>query len=430
MGDPMDALSRWKGFMDQYLIVNIGMLATPLGTSARRGEEQGQIRILKDAWILVEGDRIAQVGSGTPPLHRARRINAGGCLVTPGLVDAHTHLIFGGWRQNELGMKLHGVSYLEILAKGGGILSTVKATREASEDELLEKAREALDEMMDLGVTTVEAKSGYGLDLETELKQLRVIRRLNETHPVDLAATFLGAHALPTEFKDDREGYLRFLCEEAIPKVAEEGLAEFCDVFCETGVFSAEESRRILEAGKRCGLIPKIHADEIDPIGGSQLTKEVGAISAEHLIVCPREGIAAMAQAGTVACCLPATSFYLGSTYAPVRDMINAGVPVALASDFNPGSCPSLNLQFVMNLGCLRYKMTPEEVLTAVTLNAAAAIGRAGEIGSVEPGKKADLVFWKAADLDMIFYRMGSNLADSVMKNGITERGWMHGFFN
>ena len=213
------------------------------------------------------------------------------------------------------------------------------------------------------------------------------------------------------------------VCETVIPRGAEEGLAEFCDVFCETGVFTAEESRRILEAGKRHGLIPKIHADEIDPIGGSQLTKEVGAISAEHLIVCPTEGIAAMAEAGTVACCLPATSFYLGSTYAPVRDMIRAGVPVALASDFNPGSCPSLNLQFVMNLGCLRYKMTPEEVLTAVTLNGAAAINRADTIGSLEPGKQADLVIWDAPDLDYICYRMGSNLAEIVIKDGITERG-------
>ena len=266
-------------------------------------------------------------------------------------------------------------------------------------------------------------RPGYGLDQETELKQLRVIRRLNETQPVDLAATFLGAHALPTEYQNDREAYLRLLCETVSPRVAEEGLAEFCDVFCETGVFTAEESRRILEAGKRHGLIPKIHADEIDPIGGSQLTKEVGAISAEHLIVCPTEGIAAMAEAGTVACCLPATSFYLGSTYAPVRDMIRAGVPVALASDFNPGSCPSLNLQFVMNLGCLRYKMTPEEVLTAVTLNGAAAINRADTIGSLEPGKQADLVIWDAPDLEYICYRMGSNLAEIVIKDGITERG-------
>ena len=416
--------------MVQYLITNIGMLATPLGTSARRGAEQGRLRILRDAWILVEDGKMSGIGTGEPPLLPGRRVDAGGKLVTPGLVDAHTHLIFGGWRQNELGLKLHGVSYLEILARGGGILSTVKSTREASEEELYDKARAALEEMLALGVTTVEAKSGYGLDLETELKQLRVIRRLNETQPVDLAATFLGAHALPTEYQNDREAYLQLLCETVIPRVAEEGLAEFCDVFCETGVFTAEESRRILEAGKRHGLIPKIHADEIDPIGGSQLTKEVGAISAEHLIVCPTEGIAAMAEAGTVACCLPATSFYLGSTYAPVRDMIRAGVPVALASDFNPGSCPSLNLQFVMNLGCLRYKMTPEEVLTAVTLNGAAAINRADTIGSLEPGKQADLVIWDAPDLDYICYRMGSNLAEIVIKDGITERGWTRGLLN
>ncbi len=415
--------------MEHLLIKNIGLLATPVGNSARRGEEQGKIRFLKNAWVLCEAEKIAAVGVGAAP--EADRVpDAQGKLVTPGLVDAHTHLIFGGWRQNELALKLHGVTYLEILARGGGILSTVKATREATEDELFDKAWEALDEMMDLGVTTVEAKSGYGLDQETELKQLRVIRDLNEAHPIDLAATFLGAHALPPEYKEDREGYLRLLCDTVIPKVAEEKLAEFCDVFCETGVFTAEESKRILEAGKRYGLIPKIHADEIDPIGGSQLTAEVDAISAEHLIVCPPEGIAAMAKAGTVACCLPATSFYLGSTYAPVRDMIRAGVPVALASDFNPGSCPSLNLQFVMNLGCLRYKMTPEEVLTAVTLNGAAAIGRADQIGSLEPGKQADLVIWDAPDLDYICYRMGSNLAGTVIKNGKVERGWLHGILD
>ena len=409
--------------MKRLLIEDIGLLATPLGSAAQKGPAQGNIQFLKDAWLLIEDGLVASLGTGDAPKCDAVRINAGGKLVTPGLVDAHTHLIFGGWRQNELGMKLHGASYLEILAQGGGILSTVKATREATGEELFEKAREALDEMLGLGVTTVEAKSGYGLDLETELKQLRVIQKLNEEHAVDLAATFLGAHALPVEYKEDRDGYLRLLCEKVIPAVAEEKLAEFCDVFCETGVFTAEESRRILDCGKRYGLIPKIHADEIDPIGGSQLTAEVGAISAEHLIVCPPDGIEAMAKAGTVACCLPATSFYLGSTYAPVREMIKSGVPVALASDFNPGSCPSLNLQFVMNLGCLRYRMTPEEVLTAVTLNGAAAIARADRIGSLEVGKQADLVIWEAPDLDYICYRMGSNLVKTVIKKGIVERG-------
>ena len=416
--------------MNRLLIENIGLLATPLGIAARKGTGQGEIMIRPNAWILIEDDRIAALGEGEAPAWDAARLDAGGKLVTPGLVDAHTHLIFGGWRQNELGLKLHGVTYLEILARGGGILSTVKATRDASEDELFEKARIALDEMLELGVTTVEAKSGYGLDWETEHKQLRVIRHLDREHPIDLAATFMGAHAIPPEYKHDREGYIRFLCETLIPQVAEERLAEFCDVFCETGVFSAVESRRILEAGKRFGLIPKIHADEIDPIGGSQLTAEVGAISAEHLIVCPPEGIAAMAKAGTVACCLPATCFYLGSVYAPVRDMIRSGVPVALASDFNPGSCPSLNLQFVMNLGCLRYKMTPEEVLTAVTLNAAAAIRRAELIGSLEPGKLADLVIWDAPDLDYICYRMGSNLAKTVIKKGMIKKGYLHGILD
>ena len=403
--------------MQRLLIQNIGLLATPEGKSARRGEAQGKLRFLRDAWVLCEDGSIAAVGVGPAP--KADRIaDAQGKLVTPGLVDAHTHLIFGGWRQNELGLKLHGVSYLEILARGGGILSTVRATRAATEDELCEKARAALNEMLRFGVTTAEAKSGYGLDRETELRQLRVIRRLNEEQPVELAATFLGAHAVPEEYKGDRESYIRLLCDEIIPEVAEQKLAEFCDVFCETGVFSAEESRRILEAGKKYGLIPKIHADEIDPIGGSQLTEKVGAISAEHLIVCPPEGIAAMARAGTVACCLPATSFYLGSTFAPVRDMIASSVPVALASDFNPGSCPSLNLQFVMNLGCLKYCMTPEEVLTAVTLNAAAAINRADRIGSIEPGKQADLVIWDAPDLDYVCYRLGSNLVSQVVKKG------------
>lgn len=404
--------------MKQLLVKNIGMLATPEGKDARRGADQGQIRLLPDAYVLMTDGRITEVGTGDKTVPGAEVLDAGGALVTPGLVDAHTHLIFGGWRQNELGLKLHGASYLDILSMGGGILSTVNATRAATENELYDKAKEALDEMLSLGITTVEAKSGYGLDMDTELKQLRVIRRLNEEHPMDLVPTFLGAHAVPKEYKEDRAGYIRLLCEEVIPAVAREGLAEFCDVFCETGVFSAEESKAILEAGKKWGLIPKIHADEIDPIGGSQLTAQVGAISAEHLIVCPPEGIAAMAKAGTVACCLPATSFYLGSTFAPVRDMVNAGVPVAMATDFNPGSCPSLNMQFVINLGCLKYRLTPEEVLTAVTLNAAAAINRADSIGSLEPGKLGDLVIWNAPDLNYICYRMGSNLVKTVIKKG------------
>ena len=406
--------------MSDLLVVNIGLLATPVGSAARGGEAQGEIRLLRDAWLRIEDGVIAALGTGAPEGEGCPVLDAGGRLMTPGLVDAHTHLVFGGWRQNELALKLHGVPYLDILAQGGGILSTVTATRAATEEELADKAAAALDEMLRFGTTTCEAKSGYGLTTEEECKQLRAIRSLDRRHPIDLVATFMGAHALPQAYKENREAYVSLVCEEMIPRAAEEQLAEFCDVFCETGVFTAEESRRILEAGKRYGLRPKIHADEIDPIGGSQLAGEIGAVSAEHLIVCPEEGIASMARGGTVACLLPATSFYLGAEYAPARRMVEAGVPVAMATDFNPGSCPCLNMQLVMNLGCLRYRLTPEEVLTAVTLNGAAAIGRAESVGSLEPGKRGDLLLWEARNLNYVCYRMGSNLVHTVVKGGRT----------
>ena len=378
--------------MKRTLITNIGMLATPQGTVARGGRAQGEICILKNAWIFIENDVIAQVGTGTAPAAAdAQTINAGGKLVTPGLVDAHTHLIFGGWRQNELALKLHGAGYLDILAAGGGILSTMRATQSASEEQLEAKASAALDEMLRFGTTTAEAKSGYGLSTGEECKALRVIGNLQKHHVMDLAATFMGAHAVPEAYRDNRQGYLDLLCEE---------------------------SRRILLTGRQHGLRPKIHADEIEAIGGSELAGEIGAVSAEHLIVCPPSGIASMAEGGTVACCLPATSFYLGAAYAPVQDMVQAGVPVAMATDFNPGSCPCLNMQLVINLGCLRYRLTPEQALTAVTLNGAAAICRADRIGSIEPGKQADILIWNAEDLDYICYRLGSNLVDTVIKKG------------
>ena len=405
--------------MKKVLISNIGMLATPKGDAARCGEEQGKIEILKNAWVLIEDGVIAAVGTGSPEgADGAEVIDAEGKLVTPGLVDAHTHLIFGGWRQNELGLKLHGATYLEIQNAGGGIQSTTNATRSASKEELRAKAEKALDEMMGFGTTTVEAKSGYGLATEHELKALQVIRELDDRHPMDLVATFMGAHLVPAEYKNDREAYVRLVCEEMMPAVREQGIAKFCDVFCEADTFTVEESRRILEAGLKYGLRPKIHADEIEAIGGSRLAGEIGAISAEHLIVCPPEGIDALAKGGVIACLLPATSFNLGAVFAPARDMVKAGVPVAMATDFNPGSCPCLNMQFVINLGCLKYKLTPEEVLTAVTLNGAAAIGMADRVGSVETGKQGDLVIWDAPDLDYICYRVGSNLAGTVIKKG------------
>lgn len=271
--------------------------------------------------------------------------------------------------------------------------------------------------MLSLGTTTCEAKSGYGLDFENELKQLNVVKRLQESQPVELVSTFMAAHALPEEYKVI-VGYLSLIIDKMLPYVAEHKLADFCDVFCETGVFTAEESRRILTAAQKYGLGAKIHADEIDPIGGSVLAGEIGAVSAEHLIVCPDEGIESMAKGGTIACLLPATSFYLGATFAPARKMVEAGVPVAVASDFNPGSTPNLSLQLAMNIACYRYRLTPEEVLTAATLNAAAAIGKADQIGTVEVGKQADLLIWDADNLNFIFYRYGNNLVQTVIKNG------------
>lgn len=401
------------------LIRNIGLLATPEGFCARRGPAQGQLRLLNNAWVLAEDGIITAVGQGEPPCGAEQIIDAEGRLATPGLADAHTHLIFGGWRQDELADKLHGVPYLDILARGGGILSTVRATRAATEAELLEKGRRALLEMQRFGVTACEAKSGYGLETETELRQLRVIRQLGQECAMDLAPTLLGAHALPPEYQADREGYLRLLCEEMIPRAAAEGLARFCDVFCEEGVFTAEEARRILLAGKAHGLLPKLHADEIHPIGGSQLAGELGAVSAEHLIVCPEEGMERMARGGVIACLLPCTSLYLGASFAPARRLVEKGVAIAIATDFNPGSCPCLNLQLAMSLGCLYYRLTPEEVLTAVTLNGAAAMGLAGRLGSVEPGKQCDLALWDAPDLNYLCYRMGSNLCASVIKKAV-----------
>lgn len=402
------------------IIKNIGQLATPMGAAAHAGAEQGQISLLEQAYIVVDdAGMIKEVGTGiAPEIAGAEEIDAKGSLVTPGLVDAHTHLVFGGWRAHELMLKLQGVPYLEILAAGGGILSTVRATRAASEDELVEKSADVLRQMLALGTTTCECKSGYGLEPETELRQLRAVKRLNGLQPVELVSTFLGAHALPPEYAGDREAYVKLLTEEIIPLVAKEQLAEYCDVFCETGVFDAAETEIILRAGQAHGLKAKIHADEIDAIGGSQLAGDLQAVSAEHLIAAPDEGIAKMAAGGTVACLLPATSFYLDKPFARARAMIEAGVPVAVATDFNPGSCPCLNLQLAMSLACYKYRMKPEEVLTAVTLNAAAAIGRADRIGTIEAGKQADILIWNAPTLEHIFYRFGNDQVGTVVKKG------------
>lgn len=405
--------------MSAVVLHNIGTLATPQGFSAVSGKKQGEILQLKNAYIRYEDGTITDVGMGKPnKTDEAVLIDCKGCLATPGLVDPHTHLVFGGWRANELSLKLHGVPYLDILAAGGGILSTVKATRDASQQELEKKASKVLWDMLRQGVTTCEAKSGYGLNWEQERKMLLAVKQMNEHHPVELVSTFMGAHALPPEYKENREAYIRLITDVMLPAAAQEGLAEYCDVFCETGVFTADESKCILSAAKKLGLGLKCHSDEIDDIGGTVMAAELGAVSCEHLIRCTSKGIQAMGKSGTIACCLPATSFYLGADFAPARQMVDAGVPVAFGSDFNPGSCPCSSLPLAMQIGCYRYRMTPEECLTAVTLNAAAAIGRAHRIGSIEKGKQADIALWDAEGLEHLLYRFGSAPIASVIKKG------------
>ena len=402
------------------LLKNIGCLQTPVGSSSHTGAAQGENVKYMNAAVVMEDGIITEIleEGKLPEGSFDAEYDADGCLVTPGLVDGHTHLIFGGYRQHEVAMKLKGADYLDILRAGGGILDTVRKTREASKADLYVKSAAFLDEMIGIGVTTVEAKSGYGLDPENEIKMLEVIRDLNERHLVDVVPTFMGPHAIPPEYEGRGDEYIDMVIDEMLPAVKEKGLAEFCDIFCEDSVFNAEQSRKYMAAAKSLGFALKIHADEIEAIGGSELAGELGATSAEHLIAITESGQKALAEGGVTAMCLPATSFYLGKTFAPAREMIEKGIPVAMASDFNPGSCPSLNLQFCINLGCLKYKMTPEEVLTAVTINPACGIGRGDKVGTVEVGKQADLVIWNAPDFEMVCYRFGSNMVKRVIKNG------------
>lgn len=405
------------------ILKNIGKLVTMQGSSSFRvKEEMNKINIIENAYIAVKNGKILAIGVGDEfgnlcgedtKIHDAE-----GLLVTPGLIDSHTHLIHGGSRENEFSMKLNGVPYIEILNNGGGILSTVKATKDASEEALYKKAKKSLDRMLEFGVTTVEEKSGYGLELNTEIKQLEVARVLDKNHPVDLVHTFLGAHAVPEEYKENHKAYIDILVDVMMPKIKDMGLAEFCDVFCEEGVFTIEESEYILQKAKEMGYKLKIHADEIESLGGAELAAKLGCVSADHLMAASDEGIKMMAENNVVANILPATSFNLNKNYADCRKMIDMGAIVSLSSDYNPGSCPSENLQLVMQLGCLHLKMTPNEVLTAVTINAAYAIDRADKIGSIEVGKNADFVVFDARNVEYLMYHFGINHTKKVYKNG------------
>lgn len=406
--------------MKKTLIKNIGLLQTPIGSFSHKGKEQGENLKLKNSAILIEEDVITEIfADGKLPQGKFdEEIDAEGKFVTPGLVDGHTHLVFGGYRHKEIPLKLAGADYLEIHNAGGGIYDTVRNTRHESFEALYDKTYNFLDEMMSLGVTSVEAKSGYGLDIPNEMKQLKVVKKLNENHKMNLVSTFMGAHTEPEEYKGRKDEYIDFLCNELMPMVKQENLADFADIFCEDSVFDAKQSEKYLLKAKELGFGLKIHAEEIADIGGSKIAGKLGATSAEHLIAIGEDGMKALQLGDVTAMLLPATSFYLGKSFAPARQMIDMGIAVATATDFNPGSCPSLNLQFVINLAYLKYRMTPEEILTAVTINPAAAIGLAERVGSVEVGKRADLVIWNADSMEMICYRMGSNLVSKVISGG------------
>jgi imidazolonepropionase len=402
------------------LITNIGQLLTMEGNGPAKGEQMKTLPVLENAVIGLKDGKIAFIGTNEEAegFRADQVIDANGKLVTPGLVDPHTHLVFGGSREHELALKQQGVPYLEILKRGGGILSTVRATRAASEEELFAKAKFHLNRMLSYGVTTVEAKSGYGLDEETELKQLRVVQRLQQEHPMDLVSTFLGAHAIPLEYKDNPDEFLARMAT-LLHTIQKEELAEFVDIFCETGVFTVEQSRAFLQAAKFLGFAVKIHADEIDPLGGTELAVELGAVSGDHLVGASDVGIAQLAKSNTIAVLLPGTSFYLGKEkYARARDMIEAGVAVALATDFNPGSSPTENLQLIMSLAALKLNMTPEEIWHAVTVNAAYAINRGEEAGRIAIGRKADIVIWDAPNYAYIPYHYGVNHVNTVLKEG------------
>jgi imidazolonepropionase len=395
---------------------NISELATCPAT--HRQDDAGLLARAALAW---RGSRIEWVGpdAALPSTYRSEPVvDCTRRLVIPGLVDCHTHLCFGGWRGDEFAARLQGATYQEIAAAGGGIASTVSATRGASIGQLQRKARAALDGMLQLGVTTVECKSGYGLDEANELKQLEVYRRLDAAQPVDLVPTFLGAHIVPPEHRANRQRYLDLLCDVLIPRVAAQGLAQFCDVFVEEGAYSTDEARRILSTAREHGLGLKLHADQLSAGGGAGLAAELAAVSAEHLEYASDRDIEALAASGTVAVSLPLASLYLGERYLPARRMFAAGVRVAVATDFNPGSSPSYHLPLALTLACLNQAMTPQEALMGATTVAARAVALHEDRGSLLPGCRADLAIIDAPSLNHWLYHFVPNAALRVLKNG------------
>lgn len=423
--------------MQETIIRGIAQLATPTGRSARHGGAMRELSITSGAAVWIEDGVIRAAGkeeavlseaaaacdavrlalSGSPQQETIVLDGKGKCAV-PGFIDPHTHFLFGGARAQEFDDRLAGVPYLELLKRGGGIVATMRATRAMDEDALFAAGEKTLRAMLALGITTVEGKSGYGLDRETELRLLCVLRRLDHETPATVVPTYLGAHAVPPEYQGRAGDYVDFICQEMLPLVREQGLADFVDVFCETGVFTTGEARKILEKARDLGFMLKLHADEMSSTGGAELAAELRAVSADHLLSVSEAGIRELAAGQTVAVLLPATAFCMRMPYAPARKLIDSGAAVALASDDNPGSCYTYSLPLVFALAVIAMHMTAAEALTAVTLNAAAAVGRAGEIGSIEPGKRGDIVLLDAPDYRYLSYQTGLNLAKTVLKDG------------
>ena len=405
------------------LIENIGELVTVAGTTRRGREAMRDIRVLSGpASVLIRDGKIAYAGPSAdcPTVESGvERVDAKGHSVLPGLVDSHTHLVFGGFREDEFQWRLAGESYMSIMEKGGGIAATTTATREASAEELTEAALLHLRSMLRMGVTTMEAKSGYGLDKETELRQLEVAKRLDEMQPIDVISTYLGAHDIAPEYQGDPDGYIDFIIREMLPIVKERGLARNVDIFTEKNVFDLEQSRRLLTAARDMGFATKMHADEIYPLGGAGLAADLGCLSADHLLKISDKDINKMAKSHTVSTLLPLTAFSLMDDYAPARKMIDAGCAVALASDLNPGSCFSCSIPLMIALATIYMHMSVEEAVTALTINAATALGLQDEIGSIEEGKAGDVVILRYPSYKFLSYHFGMNIVETTVKGGI-----------
>ena len=405
------------------MIKDASQLVTCSGFSAKHGKEMSNLHIINNGAVVIEDGIITAVGSSEDILSDFNEsefeiIDAQGKAVLPGFVDSHTHLVFGGYRAEEFSWRLRGDSYMDIMQRGGGIFHTVKSTRQATKEQLIEAGIKRLDSMLSFGVTTVEGKSGYGLDCSTEMKQLEVMQKLDELHPVDIVKTFLGAHAVPEEYKSKNNQYIDYLIDKVMPEITKRNLAEFCDVFCEENVFSVEQSRKLLSKAKEMGMKIKIHADEIVHTGGAELAASIGATSADHLLQVSDKGIRDMAESGVVATLLPGTAFSLKEPYARGRYMIDHQCAVAIATDFNPGSCFTESIPLIIALATLYMDMTIEEAISALTINGAAALDRADTIGSIDVGKNGDIIVLEFPSYKYIPYHIAVSTVEKVVKRG------------